>query len=61
MMYLGLRNRYIADIQYTQRNVLINHVKYHGVFESNVTFFRGICMDITRKYHEFFVKHGDRT
>ena len=30
-IYLGLRNRYIADIKYTQRNVLIDHVKYHGV------------------------------
>ena len=30
-------------------------------FESHVTFLRGFCVDITRKYREFCVERGDRT
>ena len=30
-------------------------------FESHVTFLRGFCVDITRKYREFCVECGDRT
>ena len=29
-------------------------------FESHVTFLRGFCVDITRKYREFCVERGDR-
>ena len=30
-------------------------------FESHMTFLRGFCVDITRKYGEFCVERGDRT
>ena len=30
-------------------------------FESHVTFLRGFCVDITRKYREFCVERGNRT
>ena len=30
-------------------------------FESHVTFLRGFCVDISRKYREFCVERGDRT